>query len=64
MYEIFPKYVVTMEPGAYRGVTDTGMTCCSLKEFLEKGELLSRYRDPFGFRMQGYVLCHHDRLST
>ena len=26
----FPKYVVMMEPGAYRGVTDTGIICCSL----------------------------------
>ena len=32
----FPKYVVMMEPGAYRGVTDTGIICCSLVEFLEK----------------------------
>ena len=32
----FPKYVVMMEPGAYRGVTDTGLICCSLVEFLEK----------------------------
>lgn len=32
----FPKYVVMMEPGAYRGVTDTGIICCSLEEFLEK----------------------------
>jgi predicted AAA+ superfamily ATPase len=32
----FPKYVVMMEPGAYRGVTDTGIICCSLREFLEK----------------------------
>ena len=31
----FPKYVVMMEP-AYRGVTDTGIICCSLVEFLEK----------------------------
>ena len=28
----FPKYVVMMEPGAYRGVTDTGIICCSLVE--------------------------------
>ena len=32
----FPKYVVMMEPGVYRGVTDTGIICCSLVEFLEK----------------------------
>ena len=32
----FPKYVVMMEPGAYRGITDSGIICCSLKEFLEK----------------------------
>lgn len=32
----FPKYVVMMEPGAYRGVTDTGIICCSFVEFLEK----------------------------
>ena len=32
----FPKYVVMMEPGVYRGVTETGIICCSLKEFLEK----------------------------
>ena len=32
----FPKYVVMMEPGAYRGVTDSGVICCSLREFLEK----------------------------
>lgn len=32
----FPKYVVMMESGAYRGVTDTGIICCSLVEFLEK----------------------------
>lgn len=32
----FPKYVVMMEPGAYRGVTNTGIICCSLVEFLEK----------------------------
>lgn len=32
----FPKYVVMMEPEAYRGVTDTGIICCSLVEFLEK----------------------------
>ena len=32
----FPKYVVMMEPGVYRGVTDTGISCCSLVEFLEK----------------------------
>ena len=49
MYEIFPKYVVIMEPGAYRGITDTGMVCCSLKEFLGKGELLSRYGIHSGF---------------
>lgn len=32
----FPKYVVMMEPGVYRGVTDIGIICCSLVEFLEK----------------------------
>lgn len=32
----FPKYVVMMEPGVYRGVTETGIICCSLREFLEK----------------------------
>ena len=32
----FPKYVVMMDPGAYRGVTDSGVICCSLREFLEK----------------------------
>ena len=31
----FPKYVVMMEPGIYRGTTDTGIICCSLREFLE-----------------------------
>ena len=34
----FPKYVVMMEPGVYRGVTDSGVICCSLREFLEKGD--------------------------
>ena len=32
----FPKYVVMVEPGVYRGVTETGIICCSLREFLEK----------------------------
>ena len=36
MPDSFPKFVVMMEPGAYRGVTETGIICCSLKEFLEK----------------------------
>ena len=31
----FPKYVVMMNPGVYRGVTDDGIICCSLKDFLE-----------------------------
>jgi uncharacterized protein len=30
----FPKYVVMMEPGVYEGVTDKGIVCCGLKEFL------------------------------
>ncbi len=34
----FPKYVVMMEPGAYRGVTDSGVICCSFREFLEKDD--------------------------
>ena len=32
----FPKYVVMMDPGVYRGVTDGGIICCSLRDFLEK----------------------------
>ncbi len=32
----FPKYVVMMEPGIYRGVTESGIICCSFREFLEK----------------------------
>lgn len=32
----FPKYVVMMEPGPYSGITDKGIICCGLKEFLEE----------------------------
>lgn len=32
----FPRYVVMVEPGVYRGITETGIICCSLREFLEK----------------------------
>ena len=32
----FPKYVVMMEPGPYSGITDKGIVCCGLKEFLEE----------------------------
>ncbi|MCQ2079366.1 MAG: ATP-binding protein [archaeon] len=35
----FPKYVVMVDPGVYRGVTEKGIICCSLKEFLENEAL-------------------------
>jgi predicted AAA+ superfamily ATPase len=31
----YPKYVVLMDAGAYRGVTSKGIICCGLREFLE-----------------------------
>lgn len=31
----FPKYVVMTEPGPNKGITGTGIVCCSLKDFLE-----------------------------
>jgi hypothetical protein len=32
----FPKYLVMPEPGIYEGVTDRGIICCSLENFLKK----------------------------
>ncbi len=32
----FPKYVVLMDAGPYRGITAKGIICCGLREFLEK----------------------------
>ena len=32
----FPKYVVTMDSGIYNGISEKGIVCCGLKEFLEK----------------------------
>ena len=31
----FPKYVVMMKPGIYEGITDKGIICCSLPDFLK-----------------------------
>ncbi len=30
----FPKYVVTFDDGPYSGVTDSGIICCGLGDFL------------------------------
>ena len=30
----FPKFLVMMEPGVYKGVTESGVICCGLREFL------------------------------
>ena len=35
----FPKFLVLMEPGVYEGVTESGIICCGLKEFLANRHL-------------------------
>lgn len=32
----FPKYVVMLDPGLYEGITDKGIRCCSVRDFLNK----------------------------
>ena len=35
----FPKYVVMMDPGMYEGITDSGIVCCKLEDFLLRENL-------------------------
>jgi len=32
----FPKYVVMMDPGVYEGVTEKGIICCNIENFIKK----------------------------